>query len=402
MGSGQRIITDTNKGPLVQVLTLMFLVIAVLACSVRCGTKIYMVKRLKVDDIFAVVAAVFAIGQSIAVFIGSEDGLGHPFETLSTSEVETFYKSQYAANGMFVASLLCSKLSGTMGLRMMSRRGQENIILACEVVVGLWGLSAIFVNFFQCQLPSPWDFSDSARCINRKSFWTYYSITNIITDVVIVAIMTDNARKIQTSWSKRILVISVFGSRIFVTPAIAVQIYYSNKAFASSDPSFSLWEAAITIQLVQCLAIFTVCVPNLKPFLDSLESGQIRIDDLRRQGKTSSNGYPTYKAGHSGYRSGQNSGLGGSRSGQNSGSRSRSRQPDDSIISHSQRSQHSDVHEMVNLSGSRSKTRAVAETKHGKKTSWDGQSHGSHSSQTILVHQSWQVDVQNMAGRAPQ
>ncbi|EXL65375.1 hypothetical protein FOPG_18395 [Fusarium oxysporum f. sp. conglutinans race 2 54008] len=76
---------------------------------------------------------------------------------------------------------------------------------------------------------------------------------------------------------------SVFGSRILVIPAIAVQIYHSNKAFASTDVTFANWEAAIALQLVQCLSIVTICIPSFRPLLNSLESGQIRIDDLRRR-----------------------------------------------------------------------------------------------------------------------
>ncbi|KPM34783.1 hypothetical protein AK830_g11781 [Neonectria ditissima] len=391
MNSPQRIITETNKAPLVQVLALMFLVIAVLACFVRCGTKIHMTKSLKADDAVAIAASIFAVGQSIAVFVGCENGLGTPFDTLSSDNIDPFFKSQYAANALFIASLLCSKMSGIMGLRLMSRRSQKWIILGCEIVVGLWGLSALVVSFFQCTVPTPWDFSDGSKCIDRSAFWTYYSAANIVTDVAIVAIMTENARKIQTSWSKKMLVIGVFGSRIFVVPAAAAQIHYSNKAFSADDISFSLWEAAITMQLVQCLAIFTVCVPNLKPFLDSLESGQIRVDDIRRQGKSSSNGYPTYKPGQSGYKSAQNSAL---------GSRSRTHDPIDPLATNtSHRSQRSDVHELVELGG-KSKTHAIALTADEQKQSWDGQSHKSHSSQTILIHQTWQVDVQSMHGRS--
>ncbi|KAI5458829.1 hypothetical protein BGZ63DRAFT_52695 [Mariannaea sp. PMI_226] len=387
MAYSQRIITDTNKAPLIQVLTLMFLVIAILACFVRSGTKIHMIKRLRLDDTLAVLATVFAIGQSITVFAACESGLGKPFDKLSTSKIDTFFKTQYAANAMFIASVLCAKFSGTIGLRMMSRNSHKWIILTCEVVIGLWGFSALFVNFFQCQLPTPWDYSDRHRCINRSAFWTYYSAANIATDIAIVAIMVENARKIHTSWSKKILVISVFGSRIFVVPAAVVQIIYSNRAFASDDFTFSSWEAAITVQLVQCLAIFTVCVPNLKPFLDSLESGQTRVDDLRRQGKSSSNGYATYKPGHSGYRSAQNSAM---------ASRARPAEAVDEIAtSASHRNMRGDVHELVDMSNSRT-AQGTTVTTEAKKESWDGQSHISHTSQTILIHQTWQVDVQSV------
>ena len=69
MSSSQRIISDTNKAPLVQVLTLMFLVIAVLACAVRTGTKIHMVKSLKVDDILAIVSTASPPNEAFRNFL---------------------------------------------------------------------------------------------------------------------------------------------------------------------------------------------------------------------------------------------------------------------------------------------------------------------------------------------
>ncbi|KAH6886872.1 hypothetical protein B0T10DRAFT_607723 [Thelonectria olida] len=389
MSSTQKVITDSNKSPLVQVLTLMFLVVAILACLVRTGTKIYMIKALRVDDLLVIAATVLAIGQSIAVFVGCDNGLGKHSNTLSSSTTDAFFKSQYSANALFIASLFCSKLSGTMTLRIMSQKNQKWIILCCEVVVGLWGLTGLIVNLFQCRLPSPWSYAATDQCINQTIFWTYYSIANIVTDIAIVIIMGENVLKIQTSLSKKILVMSVFGSRILVTPAIAVQIYYSNMAFASTDFSFSIWQAAIAIQLVQCLAIVTVCVPNLKPFLDSLESGQIRVDDLRRQGKSSSNGYPSNRLGYAGYKSGQSSRL---------ASRSRSRPFESVDGATTTDSQLSNVHELVDFSKFK-KQGSGKTTEEEQGTAWDRQSRASHSSQTILIHQTWQVDVENMNER---
>jgi ABC-type uncharacterized transport system auxiliary subunit len=54
----QRIITDTDKAPLVQVLALMCAVVALLACCVRTATKIGMIKSLKVDDLLVIAATV--------------------------------------------------------------------------------------------------------------------------------------------------------------------------------------------------------------------------------------------------------------------------------------------------------------------------------------------------------
>ncbi|KAH7201341.1 hypothetical protein DER44DRAFT_869959 [Fusarium oxysporum] len=284
----QEVITDTNKSPLIKVLTLMFLVIFLLSCSVRIGTKILITKTLGVDDIFTIAATALAIGQSIATIIGCDNGLGKPASRLDSSEIDIFFKSQYAANTMFVASVFCCKVSCTVCLRMISRESQRWIVLGFEAVIGGWGASALIINLFQCELPTPWIYANDKRCIDRTAFWTYYSITNITTDIGIIIVFCETVLKIQIPWSKKIFAISVFGSRILLIPAIAVQIYLSNKAFSSTDLTFAYWEAAISLQLVQCLSIVTVCVPSFRPLFNSLESGQIRIDDLRRQGQVKS------------------------------------------------------------------------------------------------------------------
>ncbi|KAM5510062.1 hypothetical protein FOXYSP1_13028 [Fusarium oxysporum f. sp. phaseoli] len=308
----QEVITDTNKSPLIKVLTLMFLVIFLLSCSVRIGTKIIITKTLSVDDIFTIAATLqaLAIGQSIATIIGCDNGLGKPASRLDSSEIDIFFKSQYAANTMFVASVFCCKVSCTVCLRMISRESQRWIVLGFEAIIGGWGASALIINLFQCELPTPWIYANDKRCIDRTAFWTYYSITNITTDIGIIIVFCETVLKIQIPWSKKIFAISVFGSRILLIPAIAVQIYLSNKAFSSTDLTFAYWEAAISLQLVQCLSIVTVCVPSFRPLFNSLESGQIRIDDLRRQGKSGSSSYPSDMPQYSGYRSSQISTFG--------------------------------------------------------------------------------------------
>lgn len=156
-------------------------------------------------------------------------------------------------------------------------------------------------------------------------------------------------------------------NRSSVVPAAATQLIFTTSALSSSDPTFSLWQASICASLVQCLSILTVCLPNLKPFLDNLESGQIRVDDLRRQGKSRSDGYPSYQYPRN--RSGQTSGN----------SKSRDNTMDIGVLSTAVGDEDYEMAEMG------------AKAKHTQNKSWDG---NSHSSQTILIQQTWQVDVQ--------
>lgn len=147
----------------------------------------------------------------------------------------------------------------------------------------------------------------------------------------------------------------------------------------SNDPTFDMWQATLLIQVVQCLSLVTVCVPVLKPFLDSLESGQLRADDLRRQNK-------------SGY--GYNRSQEAYQSNLNSGSRSASK-PNRSIdaLASATLSHRSKMHELGDLSERKQTAYTVATAAHDPGAAWDRQS---HTSQTGLIHQTktWTVEAE--------
>ena len=65
---------------------------------------------------------------------------------------------------------------------------------------------------------------------------------------------------------------------------------YLNRLKTSDDSTFDDWRVTVCTQAIQSLSILASCLVYLRPFLDSLETGFIQIDDLRRQ-QTSGFGY---------------------------------------------------------------------------------------------------------------
>ena len=59
----------------------------------------------------------------------------------------------------------------------------------------------------------------------------------------------------------------------------------------SMNITLGIWPIIIVTQFIQDLSIVATCVPYLKPFFVSLQSGMIRNDDLRRRGQEGSYGY---------------------------------------------------------------------------------------------------------------
>jgi hypothetical protein len=83
-----------------------------------------------------------------------------------------------------------------------------------------------------------------------------------------------------------------------VIAAIVWQAIRFNFSDTPAGPTSMNWLTTIAIMLVENLSIMTACVPYLKPFLESLESGLIRNDDLRRRGEiTGEGGFASYGSG---------------------------------------------------------------------------------------------------------
>ena len=65
--------------------------------------------------------------------------------------------------------------------------------------------------------------------------------------------------------------------------AVATQLAYA-KNFDTADQTFDLWPWFLIAEIVQTLAVFTSCIPYLRPFLEALNSGLFMSDELRRRG----------------------------------------------------------------------------------------------------------------------
>ena len=79
-----------------------------------------------------------------------------------------------------------------------------------------------------------------------------------------------------------------------VVAASISDIVFRTTKLPSKDITLDIAPDIICTQAVQCLSIVSICVLYLKPFLESLESGFIRADDMRRRGDSHDGTYASY------------------------------------------------------------------------------------------------------------
>ncbi len=78
--------------PAINVLTWFMLVTSILSVFTRLGTKYWIFRKLTVDDVLSIASLLFCVGQSIAVSMATEAGLGQHFHPLDPSDVEKMIK----------------------------------------------------------------------------------------------------------------------------------------------------------------------------------------------------------------------------------------------------------------------------------------------------------------------
>ncbi|KAJ4262909.1 hypothetical protein NW762_006522 [Fusarium torreyae] len=347
------------------------MVIAILSAITRLVTRLATIRTLKTDDIFVAASTIVAIAQSIAVITQGANGMGK-LHGSSNSQISTIMKAQYASDALFILVLLLAKISATRTIWGMAPRKRRKMILATEGLIGAWAISSIVASFFQCSLPEPWDYING-QCFNRPAFWAYIDAMNIITDLAITLILVQLFIHLKTSTAKKTLVIGVFGSRMLY------------RAIESKNPMFDMWKPTVIVQIIQCMSVMATCIPYLKPFLDSLESGQMIAGDLRGASSKGSNS----RSRSGGYATGDTS--------RHKNTTSRGLRSVTTMATNaSHRRQNYEMMDMERSSHRMNKTTVTAAAE--QNGSWDGQS---HTSQTVLVEQTWRVDVHRKNSSAP-
>ncbi|KAL8935476.1 MAG: hypothetical protein Q9216_005404 [Gyalolechia sp. 2 TL-2023] len=277
--------TTDNQGPIVSVVTWLLLVVTLITVITRTAMKWALARKTNFDDAVILAASAFAIGQSVAITAGTvPNGLGrHASQTTASQEI-LFQKSYYAAVLLYIPCICLSKLAVLFLLRNITPVAtHRTIIVAVGVLTVLWAMAAELAMAFQCRLPSPWAIFDG-HCMDITAFWYCFGVIQLLLDFALVTLPWLIVRRVRMSRHRKVVIVCSFGTRLTVVVGVVTQLVYFNNATRSDDIPLNLWSEIICCQVVESLSIITACMPYLKPFFDSLETGMIRNDDLRRRG----------------------------------------------------------------------------------------------------------------------
>ncbi|KAF2646837.1 hypothetical protein P280DRAFT_545119 [Massarina eburnea CBS 473.64] len=295
----QQIVSDFNRTPVVQIVTWLCLVLSILAFFTHTGIKLYASNSLSVETILVFLSLVFGSAQSISVSLQCSNGFGKPSNTLEDGQIEAMLKSEYAATLLLFCSIAFSKFTLVAFIHgLVAKPSDVYINYGLGGFALAWLVVSIFVSAFQCQLPSPWD-KTRPDCINFLSWWNTVAAMNIISEIAMVGLEIKIIMPLQMPRARKASIISLFACRLLIVVAAAIQLYLFHKDSSSprkDDLTLGYWQSTIGNQVVQCLGIITTTLPYAKLFMESFESGLIRVNNVRwKEGQLINDSERTYK-----------------------------------------------------------------------------------------------------------
>ncbi|KAI0505244.1 hypothetical protein F5B22DRAFT_628334 [Xylaria bambusicola] len=276
-------ITDDHMSPVLQILTWLFLSFVILSVATQLVMKRAIMRHLGASDMVLFVALVLTVGQMSSILSPPGQNIGNIPSGLTTSEVDATFKALYSGDILGISSLAAVKGSVLMALYAITPRSEHRTVIATTgALVVTWLFASSFALGFQCPWPQRWNIQNT-MCSNIHLTRTVIVSFNIITDVFLIAIPSLIVIPTKMSWDHRVTILLGFWSRIGAIAASAVHLYYIRVLVLDDSVLKNIWRATLAAEVVQVSSVMTACIPFLKPFLISLESGFLRADDMNRR-----------------------------------------------------------------------------------------------------------------------
>ena len=288
-------LTANNHGPAIVVTAYILMIVSVIVVFTRLITRFQLTRRFAIDDYLILASTFFVIGQTVAITVAVNHGLGRHREDISDSQFDAFAKVRaihyqtriptdssqafYSARILDIVTLCLAKAS--TNFLIMGINPPKPVMLACKAALGViivWAVAAILATIFECTPPRVWDYQ--GQCVDQWALYLSNVVWNVSTDFALILLPFFLMRKVQVSSQKKWVVIALFGTRI-VVPAFAIAGAVATAKYWNATPSDPTWHAVTSTlwsQAVINLSIITACIPCIKRFLADLSAGMMNVN----------------------------------------------------------------------------------------------------------------------------
>ncbi|KAL9621315.1 MAG: hypothetical protein Q9160_004206 [Pyrenula sp. 1 TL-2023] len=280
-----------SLGPAVLVTAFTLVGVSTVIVALRFFCRFVKSTTLQLSDHLILSALLTTWGIAVINFYQVKYGTGrhmndqpskyHP--ELAKSYLVGTLKSWYIYQFIYLLDLLLVKCSILAFYWMIiSRRGYRLAIYIVGGIVGVFTVTMIFVNAFECRKPSDaWTMAILDQSSNKSKCWhlqnVYYAQAafNIASDIVILLLPMPVFLTLKMRQKKRVALVAIFSCGGVAVVASGIRIYALYQYSTLTDASFFGAAILICSQVELNVGIITASVPSLKPLFKNAFSGTL-------------------------------------------------------------------------------------------------------------------------------
>ncbi|KAI1207671.1 uncharacterized protein F4807DRAFT_462474 [Annulohypoxylon truncatum] len=258
------------------------MILAFAALAMRLSSRRIKHSRLLVSDYFAIGGLVFSWLGALLMIACVPFGLGLHIESVPLGDVRQILLNVFFGEMAYGISFTLVKLSIiTLYRQLFPTRFMLASTMVLAVVVIMWGIAVVLVSIFSCNpIRGFWDsvlpdYNVPTKCIDSKWFYIGISISNILTDAILLCLPMRDVWRLRLPWHSKLTISGVFALGAFVVAASSMRIYFMlNLDF--EDFSFSFVHGMIWSAVEMLSAVVCCCLPSIRPVLAWLAHRSIR------------------------------------------------------------------------------------------------------------------------------
>ncbi|KAJ6129381.1 hypothetical protein N7512_002161 [Penicillium capsulatum] len=224
------------------------------------------------DDWTFAGTTILALAQTSLQFVSVHLGWGKTSSLIVARD--SMEKTVYSADIFYIAVLVLSKTSTCVFYRTITMRASHWILYGLLGIIILWGPTAFH---------EPW--SDiNKTCHILLSRWQIITAIDIFLEATLVLYPLRVIPRLQTTLSKKVIVVATLGCRLVLIPIAAVHLHYVNTQIESTDPTREDALATICAEIHIAFSVLVLIAPLMKPFVAAYvdDNGLAYTDDASK------------------------------------------------------------------------------------------------------------------------
>ncbi|KAJ5101296.1 hypothetical protein NUU61_003518 [Penicillium alfredii] len=246
------------------------------------------------DDALAIISGLISVGLSaLAICFVRYGGVGHHLDALKKEEpqlVPQYFKYLLVVSTYYYSTVAIPKLA-VLALygRLWTVNPYRTIILILAAIIILTAVVSGIMCLNMCQpFEFNWDQSiPGGHCLDKQAFFTWASLPNILTDLVMLVLPVPVVWNLNTSMKVKLGLIFTFATGILGLVTSIMRFVIFTRGNAVTDGSWSSTDLMSWSVAEPDIYLISACLPTLRPLLNRI----FGRDGSTNQSSRYANGY---------------------------------------------------------------------------------------------------------------